>query len=130
MIAVVAVAAVATVVVHPFRFPDLIRSIVPDRTGERNRASIAGHRTSIPERSVPFVAISFVASYMWRRRVGRSMAIDVSTVQRINGTIGLSVLKTIATVARAARGELTRPYPIPGYEYVPANPTEKDSELS
>jgi hypothetical protein len=58
------------------------------------------------------------------------MVIDKSTVQYVNGTIGLYALQTIAAIARTFRGELSRPYPVPGYEHVPANPTEKDSELS
>jgi hypothetical protein len=58
------------------------------------------------------------------------MAIEKATVQRANGTIGLYTLRTIAAIARTLRGNVTRPYPTPGYEYVPANPTEKDIELS
>jgi hypothetical protein len=58
------------------------------------------------------------------------MAIDRATLQHANGTIGLYTLRTIAAIARKLRGNVPRPYPTPGYEYVPANPTEKDVELS
>ena len=58
------------------------------------------------------------------------MAIDTATLQHANGTIGLYTLRTIAAIGRKLRGNLTRPYPIPGYECIPANPTEKDIELS
>jgi hypothetical protein len=70
------------------------------------------------------------ASYIYPKRIQGNVAIDKSTVQHLNGTIGLYVLRAIATIARILRGEPTRPYPTPGYEYVPANPTEKDPELS
>jgi hypothetical protein len=58
------------------------------------------------------------------------MAIDKSTVQHANGTIGLYTLRAIAAVARRTRGKVSRPYPTPGYEFVPANPSEKDIESS
>ncbi|PSP61943.1 hypothetical protein BRC77_11240 [Halobacteriales archaeon QH_8_64_26] len=57
-------------------------------------------------------------------------AIDKSIVQHANGTIGLYTLRAIAAVARRTSGEVSRPYPTPGYEFVPANPTEKDIESS
>ncbi len=58
------------------------------------------------------------------------MAIDSSTAKYVIGTIGVYSLKAIATVARAIWPLKGRPYPTPGYEYVPENPREKDIELS
>lgn len=58
------------------------------------------------------------------------MALDTSTIKRVNGILGVYSLKAITTVARAIRPLQERPYPTPGYEYVPANPGEKDIELS
>lgn len=59
-----------------------------------------------------------------------SMAIDTTTIKYVNGLIGVYGLKAITTVARAVWPLEGRPYPTPGYEYVPANPREKDIELS
>ncbi len=58
------------------------------------------------------------------------MAIDKPTIQTVNGIVALYGLTLIATVARLQRPNRTRPYPTPGYEYVPANPRNKDIELS
>ena len=58
------------------------------------------------------------------------MAITKLTGQRIVGTIAFGGLLATLAVARAIRGEHERPWPTPGDEYVPANPKEKDGELS
>lgn len=58
------------------------------------------------------------------------MAIDTGTVQRVVGTVAFYGLKATLAVARAVRADHQRPWPTPGYEYVPANPQEKDQELS
>ncbi|UPM45177.1 hypothetical protein [Halocatena salina] len=58
------------------------------------------------------------------------MAIDKPTIQTVNGIIAVYGLTVIAAVARVLRDEHTRPSPTPGEEYVPANPREKDIELS
>ncbi|MFC5971878.1 hypothetical protein ACFPYI_11095 [Halomarina salina] len=58
------------------------------------------------------------------------MAIDRLTGQRIIGTVAFVGLLATLAVARALRGEHERPYPTPGFEYVPSNPKEKDGELS
>lgn len=58
------------------------------------------------------------------------MAIDTETIKSVTGALGVYGLKAITTVARALWPVEGRPYPTPGYEYVPANPREKDIEVS
>lgn len=58
------------------------------------------------------------------------MAIDTLTIQRIVGTASFYGLQGTIAAARALQSDDQRPYPTPGYEYVPANPMEKDPELS
>lgn len=58
------------------------------------------------------------------------MAIDSSIAKHVIGTLGVYSLKVATTLARAIWPLEQRPYPTPGYEYVPANPREKDIELS
>ena len=69
-------------------------------------------------------------SYFIGGTVRPRMAIDKTTGQRIVGTIAFVGLLATIAVARKVRGEHQRPYPTPGYEYVPENPKEKDPELS
>jgi hypothetical protein len=68
--------------------------------------------------------------YICREPLWMSMSVDKTTIEWVTGTIALYGLIATVAIAQAIRTKEQRPWPTPGYEYVPENPMEKDQELS